>query len=243
MNNESDVENDDVVVIEERDKRSYLYIIIAGLLGAALGGLIGSSLTSSKWQEAYHGLETKYQELVEEKKQLTDEVEDKVAQVDAEIQAKLTKAIDEKKHTFDETIKSLNAQVAELEKMNLSLEEQLNEQKQNIAQATQENRKLNRQADMQATMFERSRELFQQELKVKQELEALEKERDDLQPKLKQLKADCDLYLAGTSWEAKSDACDKQDEANSRLSHVNQMIRVHQMDLKQIKALASELGL
>ena len=35
---------------------------------------------------------------------------------------------------------------------------------------------------------------------------------------------------------------DKQDEANSRLSHVNQMIRVHQMDLKQIKALASELG-
>ncbi|CAM3697537.1 chromosome partitioning protein ParA [Vibrio aquimaris] len=243
MNNESDVENDDVVVIEERDKRSYLYIIIAGLLGAALGGLIGSSLTSSKWQEAYYGLETKYQELVEEKKQLTDEVEDKVAQVDAEIQAKLTKAIDEKKHTFDETIKSLNDQVAELEKVNLSLEEQLNEQKQNIAQATQENRKLNRQADMQATMFERSRELFQQELKVKQELEALEKERDDLQPKLKQLKADCDLYLAGTSWEAKSDACDKQDEANSRLSHVNQMIRVHQMDLKQIKALASELGL
>ena len=71
----------------------------------------------------------------------------------------------------------------------------------------------------------------------------MEKERDDLQPKLKQLKADCDLYLAGTSWEAKSDACDKQDEANSRLSHVNQMIRVHQMDLKQIKALASELGL
>ena len=51
--------------------------------------------------------------------------------------------------------------VAELEKVNLSLEEQLNEQKQNIAQATQENRKLNRQADMQATMFERSsREYF-----------------------------------------------------------------------------------
>ena len=164
MNNESDVENDDVVVIEEREISGATHIIIAGLLGAALGGLIGSSLTSSKWQEAYHGLETKYQQLVEEKKQLTDEVEDKVAQVDAEIQAKLTKAINEKKHTFDETIKSLNDQVAELEKVNLSLEEQLNEQKQNIAQATQENRKLNRQADMQATMFERSRELFQQEL-------------------------------------------------------------------------------
>ena len=108
---------------------------------------------------------------------------------------------------------------------------------------TQENRKLNRQADIQVTMLERSRELFQQELKVKQELEALEKERDGLQPKLKQLKDDCDLYLAGTSWEAKSDACDKQDAANSRLSHVNQMISVHQMDLKQIQRLADDLGL
>ena len=102
---------------------------------------------------------------MEEKKQLTDEVEDKVAQVDAEIQAKLTKAINEKKHTFDETIKTLNDQVAELEKVNLSLEEQLNEQKQNIAQATQENRKLNRQADMQATMFERSESYFSRSLK------------------------------------------------------------------------------
>ncbi|GLT18595.1 chromosome segregation ATPase [Vibrio zhanjiangensis] len=243
MNNESDVENDDVVVIEERDKRSYLYIVIAGLLGAALGGLVGSSLTSSKWQEAYHGLEKKYQLIVEEKKLLVDTVKDKVDQVDVEIQAKLTQALDAKKQAYDEVVGTLQAQVAELEKVNMSLEEKLNQQKQSIVQATQENRKLNRQADMQVTMLERSRELFQQELKVKQELEALEKERDDLQPKLKQLKADCDLYLAGTSWEAKSDACDKQDEANSRLSHVNQMIRVHQMDLKQIQTLTDELGL
>ncbi|NOH71325.1 chromosome partitioning protein ParA [Vibrio pectenicida] len=243
MNNESDVENDDVVVIEERDKRSYLYIIIAGILGAALGGLIGSSLTSSKWQEAYHGLEKKYQLMVEEKKQLLDEVKDKVDQVDVEIQTKLSQAMEEKKLAYDETLETLHSQVAELEKVNMSLEEQLNQQKQSIAQATQENRKLNRQADIQVTMLERSRELFQQELKVKQELEALEKERDGLQPKLKQLKDDCDLYLAGTSWEAKSDACDKQDAANSRLSHVNQMISVHQMDLKQIQTLADELGL
>jgi membrane protein implicated in regulation of membrane protease activity len=92
-------------------------------------------------------------------------------------------------------------------------------------------------------MFERSRELFQQELKVSQELEVLEKEREELAPKIVELKKQCDIYLEGTSWDAKSDACDKQDEAQSRLSQVEQMIRVHQMDLKQMKALSEELGL
>lgn len=43
--------------------------------------------------------------------------------------------------------------------------------------------------------------------------------------------------------DAKSDACDKQDEANSRVSQIDQMIRVHQMDLEEIKALSEEIGL
>lgn len=75
------------------------------------------------------------------------------------------------------------------------------------------------------------------------ELESLEKEREELQPKISELKKACDIYLEGTSWDAKSDSCDKQDEAQSRLSQVEQMIRVHQMDLKQMKALSDELGL
>ncbi|MBN3494462.1 chromosome partitioning protein ParA [Vibrio neptunius] len=243
MNSESEIDNDDVVVIEERDKRSYLYIVIAGALGLALGGLVGSVATAGKWQAAYDGLEAKYQLLVEDKKQLVVEVEDKVAKVDDEIASRLQQAIDEQQKEHENALAALRSEVSELEKVNLSLEEQLNQQKQQIAQATQENNQLNRQADMQATIFERSRELFQQELKVKQELEALEKERENLEPKVKKLKSDCDLYLAGTSWDVKSDSCDKQDEASSRLSQVNQMIRVHQMDLKQMKALTDELGL
>lgn len=64
-----------------------------------------------------------------------------------------------------------------------------------------------------------------------------------MQPKLKALKKDCDAYLEGTSWEAKSDACDNQDKVNSRLSQINQMISVYKMDLEQMKALSEELGL
>lgn len=55
--------------------------------------------------------------------------------------------------------------VAELEKQNLNLEQQLNEQKMALELANTQNNQLNRQADMQVTMLERSRELFQRELK------------------------------------------------------------------------------
>jgi len=236
-------EDDDVVVIEERDKRTHIYIVIAGVLGLALGGLIGSSLTAKKWESTYHTLQEQYQTLAADKKQMAVRVEEKVAKVDVEVEEKLQLAIQEQQEAHQVSLTKLEQQVEELEKVNLSLEEQIAQQRQQIETVSSTNNKLNRQADMQATMFERSRELFQQEFKVKQELEALEKEREDLQPKLAKLKKECDVYLEGTSWDAKSDACDKQDEANSRLSQIEQMIRVHKMDLKQMQVLSEELGL
>ncbi len=92
-------------------------------------------------------------------------------------------------------------------------------------------------------MFEHSKELFQKEMKVKQELASLEKEREQLVPTLDALKKECNLYLEGTSWNATSDSCNKRDEAQSRLSQVDQLIQVHKLDLKQINELTSEIGL
>ncbi|MGD8109286.1 chromosome partitioning protein ParA [Vibrio sp. TRT 17S01] len=242
MNKQTDME-DDVVVIEQRDKKTYLYIAIAGALGLALGGLIGSSITASQWQGTYQGLESQYQELLENKQILVQQVEEKAAKVDSEIERKFQEAIETANEKHQNELSKLQQQVEELEKVNLSLEASFEEQKKQLASATTTNSKLNRQADMQATMFERSRELFQKELKVKQELESLQKEQESLLPKIKALKKECDVYLEGTSWDAKSDSCDKLDETNSRLSQVEQMIRVHQMDLEQIKVLSEQIGL
>lgn len=244
MNEQNDRhENDDVVVIEERDKRTHLYIVIAGVLGLALGGLIGSTLTAQKWESTYQSLEKQYQTLVADKQQMANQVEQRVAKVDDEVAEKLQLAIQAQQEEHKMAVDALQTQIEELKASKATLEEQVAEQKQQLSTVSSQNSQLNRQADMQATMFERSRELFQQELKVSQELEALEKEREELAPKIVELKKQCDIYLEGTSWDAKSDACDKQDEAQSRLSQVEQMIRVHQMDLKQMKALSEELGL
>lgn len=236
-------EQEDVVVIEERDKRTYVYLALAGVLGLALGGLIGSSITTNKWQKSYSQLEEKYQQFNEDRTQLVETVELKVAEVDAEVETKIQRALDEQNSQHQEQLNQFQEKYKKLESENKLLQVKLNDEKEKLVEVAQSNSKLNRQADMQATMFERSRELFQRELKIKQELEALEKEKQTITPKLKLLKSDCDAYLEGKSWDAKSDACDKQDAANSRISQIDQMIQVHRMDLEQIKVLTEGIGL
>lgn len=236
-------EQEEVVVIEERDKRSQLYIGLAAVIGLALGGLVGSSVTATKWENTYSVLEQRYEELRDSKKQLVTRVEEKVAKVDTEIDSKIEEALAKQAKVHLEELEALQDASIELEKANLSLEMQLSEQKQVLTESQKENTKLNRQADMQSTMFERSRELFRKELQISQELEKLEKERDSILPNVEPLKKECDVFLEGTSWDAKSDACDKHDAANSRLSDIRQMIAVHQMDLKQIKSLIEDMGL
>ncbi|MDE1252111.1 chromosome partitioning protein ParA [Vibrio aestuarianus] len=244
MDKHTDIdEQEDVVVIEERDKRTYVYLALAGVLGLALGGLIGSSITTNKWQKSYSQLEDKYQQLNEDKTQLVETVELKVAEVDAEVETKIQRALDEQNSQHQEQLNQFQEKYKKLESENKLLQAKLNDEKEKLVEVAQSNSKLNRQADMQATMFERSRELFQRELKIKQELEALEKEKQTITPKLKLLKSDCDAYLEGKSWDAKSDACDKQDAANSRISQIDQMIQVHRMDLEQIKVLTEGIGL
>lgn len=244
MNQQSgESEQDEVVVIEERDKRSQLYIGIAAVIGLALGGLIGSTVTASKWESTYQVLETRYQELRESKTELMTSVEAKVAKVDTEVDAKVEVALMKQTEAHQKELKDLEKQSAVLEKANYSLEQQLNEQKRTLEETLQNNQNLNRQADMQSILFERSREVFRKELQISQELEKLEKERNELEQRLGSLKKACDVFLDGTSWDAKSDACEKQDNANSRLSDIRQMIEVHTMDLKQIKTLTEEMGL
>lgn len=236
-------DNEDVVVIERRDKQGYLYIAIAAVLGIALGGLIGSSVTTSRWEASYDALQNQLEQLQNSKTEVVKAAEVTEQNNDEQWQIKMDQALAKQREEWQTESVQRDKYVAELEKHNLDLEQQLNEQKMALELANTHNNELNRQTNIQATMLERSRELFQRELKIKQELEELQKERDSLVPKIKVLKKECDIYLEGKSWDAKSDSCDKQDEANSRISQIDQMIRVHQMDLEQIKSLSEEIGL
>ncbi|GAB7230936.1 chromosome partitioning protein ParA [Vibrio rotiferianus] len=244
MTSQNNIEDqDEVVVIEERDKRTHIYIAIAAVLGLAFGGLAGSAMTASKWESTYQVLEEKYQALTQDKTDLVSQVKTREASLDQEVDVKVATLLAEKEEAHKAELKALQEQLTEVEKVNLALESQVKEQKNKLSSTKNENDKLNRQADMQATMFERSREVFRKELQISQELESLEKEREALLPKIEKLKKECDVFLEGKSWDVKSDACDKHDEANSRLSQVDQLIEVNKMDLKQIKDITEDMGL
>ncbi|MGR5118152.1 chromosome partitioning protein ParA [Vibrio astriarenae] len=235
-------EEENVVVIEQKDNKTRLYIVLAVVLGAALGGVIGSSSTANRWQETYDALEVRYQDLLDEKTELATSVERRTAELDTEVEEKLNEEMEEQIATYESEIADRDRKIAALNKQNETLRTELSDNQESLASSNQANEQLNRQADMQVVMLERSRELFQRELTVKAKLAKLEDQRDELIPSIERLKKDCDLFLEGTSWDAKSDACDRQDEANSRLSQINQMIQVHRMDLKEIEAIAKEIG-
>lgn len=242
-NNTHDKDDEDVVFIEQRDKKSYLYIFIAAILGIALGGLIGGALASNHW-------ETTYTQLEQSIKQRDKNSSDILAQAHEQNQSEIEKI----KNSYEEQILSLKKEqelklieleekVKSLEQEKQQLETKVSSQSTTLKSVETKNARLNQQADIQASVFERSRELFQKELKIKQEVESLENEKTELTKKIKIFKQECDAYLEGTSWDAHSDACNKQDEANSRISQINQLLKVHQMDLKEIKALTDNLGL
>ncbi|CAE6898792.1 hypothetical protein ACOMICROBIO_FLGHMIGD_01326 [Vibrio sp. B1FLJ16] len=236
-------EHENVVVIEQRDKRTQIYIAIAAALGLAFGGLIGSALTANKWESTYQVLEEKYQALSQDKTQIVSQVKLREEGLEKEVQDKVATLLAAKETEHQQALKKLQEQLTEVEKVNLSLESQVKQQSEKINTAKSENEKLTRQSDMQATVLERSREVFQKELKISQELESLEKEREQLVPKITKLKKECDLYLEGTSWDVKSDVCSKHDDATSRLSQVDQLIEVYKMDLKQIKEMSEGMGM
>lgn len=243
MSDSNQPQDQDVVVIEQRDKRSFLYIGIAGLLGVALGGLIGSTLTANKWQQAYQTLNTSYQALESVAQHQTVSTADQQRSQFEKLQEEFNANLKQQDEASQNLIESLQQQVTLLEKQNSNLIERIDQQRVKIEKSEQENLKLNHQADLQSSVLERSRQVFQRELMVSQELEWLEKERNELSLKLENLKKECDDYLNGTNYNSVDDACIRQDEASARMSEITQLIHVHQMDLKQIKALTEQMGM
>ncbi|WED23214.1 chromosome partitioning protein ParA [Vibrio sp. JC009] len=236
-------DDDDVVVIEERDKHTLLYIGLSAILGLAIGGLAGSVLTKAKWETAYGHLEAHILQMEKDKTQVIVKVEEKEAEIDKEVEERLQQEILDLKATHEEELAKSRSMVEILEKVNLDLDSQVSELKALLKEKEGDEARLAKQNDMQTLVIERSRELFQKEYKVKQELQKLREEREKLAPKLERFKKECDIYLDGKSWDASADACDKQDETNSRLSQIDQMIEVHKMDLREIQQIADSVGL
>ncbi|MGX9416146.1 chromosome partitioning protein ParA [Vibrio sp. RC27] len=234
---------DDVVVIEQRDKRTYIYIAITGVLGIAMGGLLGSTLTSGQWESAYHTLQEKNEKLENIVANRTILTEDQQRSQFEQLQEEFNSKLKQQQEIGLQQVESLEEQVSLLVKQNENLLEQIETQTGQIEKVKQQNQRLNNQADLQSSILDRSRQVFQRELTISQELSRLESEKENLASKLQNYTKKCDDYLTGENYQGNDDACIRQDETSARLSEINQLIRVHQMDLKQIQSLTEQMGL
>lgn len=243
IQDERDDDQEEVVIIEERNKSSYIYITVATILGLAIGGLVGAVVTQSSWQDAYLSQDKETQTLAGENVQLQQTLSAYEVDSAKAIESALIQQANELNAKFQAQLQQLQTTVTELEKVNLEQEALIAQQGSQLEDLGISNQRLNRQADLQASVFERSREVFQREMAIRQELDGLLKEQKELLPQKEKLSKECDEFLAGTSWDASSDSCDKSDDVNSKLSQIAQMIEVHKLDLEQIKALSEGLGL
>lgn len=237
--------NEEVVIIEERDKHTYIYIGIAAVLGIALGGLIGSAIATSKWEGNYNHLNERYKQVETEHLQLTQMLQDKLAieKNTQQMGLSASEALKQKEIFYQQQIDVLTAQKTTLEKTNTDLKAKLSRQKSELDGFKQKTEKLARQTDIQATMFESSRELFKKEQQIDQELAQLQQEHKKLIPQLEKAKKECDIFLEGKSWDVKSDACSHQDELNARINQIGQLIEVNKLDKQQIQSLKDNIGI
>lgn len=207
-------DNEEVVVIERRDKQSYLYIAIAAVLGIALGGLIGSTVTTSRWETSYQALQNQLEQLNNAKAEVSKAAELSEQNQEEAWQHKMDQALEKQREEWQAEAVQRDKYVAELEKQNLNLEQQLNEQKMALELANTQNNQLNRQADMQVTMLERSRELFQRELKSNKNSRDYKRARFS-GSQAQSTEKECDIYLEGNHG------------MRSRMPVINKMKRIH----------------
>ncbi len=235
---------DEVVeIIEQKDTRARFFIITAAATGVIVGGLLGTIYAQNKWQaviehyqEQTHVLNQEYQSLIESVK-----VEKKQAQAslfEFQQQAKQQAEQESKEHVVQ-----LGKQAIELEKANDTLVSRVSMLEQQLEEKQLQTEKLESRLSLQVSLFERARELFQKEEQIKQQLVALNEQQDQLRPQLDKLADECNLFLEGKSWDAKSDVCSRHDEVSSQVAQNDQLIAIYKLDLKEIEALSDELGL
>ncbi len=246
LDEKDELTQEDVVVIEQRDKKTLIYIAIAFVLGGAIGGLIGSSVTQTRWQNSYHHLEEKVDSLNTRHKEVIDKIQQEAkqnlqaAQADfdqrlEESQAGLKQEYAQQLAETQHELQQLQDSYAELQKESTTTQDLLDKRQQQVTS-------LNRQADMQSAILGRSKALFQKEYAIKQELAQQQKQRESLVKQLDHYQKACNTSLNAATWNGDDESCDKQDAVNAKLNQLDQLIEVNKMDLKQIEQITQEMG-
>lgn len=243
MNKYDDSPEEVVEVIEQKDARARLFIGVAALAGLLLGALLGTIYAQNKWQAVIHHYQEQSAHLNNEYQLLIESVKTEKQEAQRSLDAYKVQVAQQAERESAEHVSELSKQSLQLEQVNEGLQNDLANLKQQFVTKQQQFEEIQRKLDLQTTLFDRARELFKKEEQLKQLLEDLLAQQMQLSPQAEKLNKECNLYLEGKSWETRSDVCERHDDINAQMGRNEQMIAIHQLDLKEIEALTEELGL
>lgn len=204
--------------------RVYGYLSLVAIACLGVGGWTGAYITDQK-------LEVANQQLLAQQAR-ADELVKQQQNTASGVQQQLTTALAEKKEIQD-SLQSAQQRVKELEAQNKKLNSQLQQKNTQLRVETQKAQHLQTKTVQQADALANSRETILREEKAKQALAELKASQETLQQRLPKLKEACAIYLDGRSWDAKSDSCDKQKQAQAQLKSIAQKIEQQQKELQK----------
>ncbi len=238
-----DYETEEFIVIEQKDKHARLLITAAAIAGVAIGFIVGGFYTQSQWEDVVLDYQKQLKAVQHDYQEVTVRIRDSKQDLYTKIEQAKLDAKKEAQSSTQAKVDELNHLSEQLQQKNIQLQEEVQTVQQELALQQQQQAQLQKQLNTQSALFERARELFQKEFMVKQQLDDLMSQEQELSSKIKRLEKECNLYLEGQTWDVKSDVCSRHDATANNLSQVKQMISVNKMDLKQIETLSEKLGL
>jgi uncharacterized coiled-coil DUF342 family protein len=219
--------------------------ILLAILSFGAGALVSGGVVYSQFNSQTAQSKTETQETITALELQLVEAKSEVEQLHLKSESvrlkeeKLSASIE----GYETESKRLKTTNAELSKQLQSSDELNTQQKQLLNRLNTQLSELQAKSDEQHQVLEKAKTFFLTQFKLQQEIAQLNKERAKLVSTLNKLVSECQVYLDGTSWDAKSDACDRKEVASKRLKTIDETINSKQDQVVEIDLVSEQLGL
>ncbi|PMO63967.1 hypothetical protein BCT06_06105 [Vibrio breoganii] len=222
--------------------------VLAGVVCFALGVAAGSAFISHNTNQEIIVERENHQKIIQEHSTLVSENNQLRSDL-SEAEQTLT-TTNEREQKTAQSVTEFQGKSAELQKDNQKLSAELKqlkstleEQETAVEELTASNEALKERTEIQNNVLETSKVFFQDQLRLQQEVNELHTQRAKLINTLNSLVKECQIYLDGTSWDAKSDSCDRKKVASDRLKKIDESIDAKQAKIVKIDQTSEAIGL
>ncbi|OEF24109.1 hypothetical protein [Vibrio rumoiensis] len=206
-------------------------------IAAVVGIILGSSVTFAALNSGAQQQTAQQVELSQKNEQLRSDIQ------------QLQSTLDENKQSASQTsqqqqeaIQALTQELNQLKDQKKKVEKTLVVQKKKAVTLKTENKELAKTTELQSDLYDQSHELFEKQTTLEDQVAKLSTTRDKLATQNEKFAKECKLFKEGTSWDPKSDSCDKEKLATEQLVKLNTSITKKTQELADVNALISKLG-